>query len=369
MPPQPDRRLALPAFALRAMATALLLLLAGRPAHGQANSGFGTAAPLDFDSLRPVPVLSAGMGFISTFEGGEPHLGPLVAPVLLAPVGKRWLFESRATFESDLATVPGSNGFHGVVEKELDYAQVDFIASPYLTVTAGRYLVPFGIYNERLYPIWIRNLQSDPLILPLGTGPSGAGTGGMLRGGFPLNGRVDLNYAVYFSVLSTTERFDSARMAGGRAGIFIPAARLEAGASFQHLLQDERSNNFGFHFEWQPSSVPFDVRAEYARSALGSGYWIEPAFRLTNVSLWGGALSRIQLVARMQRFLPGDVTGGDLPSANTRLAEFGFNYYFQDDLRFTSDYGRQFSPAGNENVWTMGFTYRFVLPLGNGDIQ
>ena len=72
---------------------------------------------------------------------------------------------------------PGRSGFHGPVEKEVDYAQVDFIANPYLTVTVGRFLTPFGIYNERLYPVWIRNLQSDPLILPIGTGPSNASTG------------------------------------------------------------------------------------------------------------------------------------------------------------------------------------------------
>src|SRR6185437_15392809 len=338
------------------------------PAPEQAPYPLGTAAAT-LDSPRPVPIFSAGMGFITSFEGGEPHLGPLVAPVLLVPMGSRWLFESRATFESDLATPPGSNSFHGVVEKELDYAQVDFIANRYVTVTVGRFLTPFGIYNERLYPIWIRDLQSDPLILPIGTGPSGAGTGGMLRGGFALNDQLNLNYAAYFSTLSSTERFDSARMAGGRLGAFIPSLRLEIGGSFQHLLQDERSNNFGFHFAWQPSAVPLDVRAEYARSARGSGYWIEPAFRLSGVSLWGGALRRVQLVARAQQFLPGELADDDVPSVNTRQAEFGLNYYFRDDLRFTSNYGREFSSAGNENVWTMGFTYRFVLPLGRGETQ
>ncbi len=50
------------------------------------------------------------------------------------------------------------------VSKNLDYAQVDYIANPYLTVTMGRFLTPFGIFNERLYPIWIRSLQQDPLI-------------------------------------------------------------------------------------------------------------------------------------------------------------------------------------------------------------
>jgi hypothetical protein len=113
---------------------------------------------------------------------------------------------------------PGSDSFHGYVQKEVDYLQLDYIANPYLTVTVGRYLTPFGIFNERLYPIFIRDLQSDPLILPIATGPSGAGTGAMLRGGFPLRRKINLNQAAYFSALSTLSPVDSNRAADGRVG-------------------------------------------------------------------------------------------------------------------------------------------------------
>jgi len=49
---------------------------------------------------------------------------------------------------------------------------------------------------------------------------------------------------------------------------------------------------------------------------------------------------------------------------NTKQFEFGLNYYFLDGLKGSSNYGRQFSSAGNANVWTLGLTYRFVVPLG-----
>jgi hypothetical protein len=39
------------------------------------------------------------------------------------------------------------------------------------------------------------------------------------------------------------------------------------------------------------------------------------------------------------------------------------NYYFLDDFRFVSSYGRQFTAGGNANIWTVGLTYRFVAPL------
>ena len=83
----------------------------------------------DSQAIKPVPVFTMGAGFISSFEGGTPHLGPLVSPIFLIPIGHNWLIESRGTFEADLAPRPGSNDFKGDVEKEVDYLQLDYIAS------------------------------------------------------------------------------------------------------------------------------------------------------------------------------------------------------------------------------------------------
>lgn len=371
----PSRGLVCPAKAVAHTAPrkwiicAISCFLLGLPLCAAAQTQTAQTQNDSFDLPKPIPVFSAGMGFITPFEGGEPHLGPLISPVFLVPLGDHWLIESRDTFESDLSTPPGSNSFHGTVEKEVDYLQLDYIANPYLTVTVGRFLTPFGIYNERLYPIWIRDLQSDPLILPLATGPSGAATGAMARGGFKLSPSVDLNYAAYFSVLSTISALDSDRDVGGRAGFFFPGPRLEIGASVQHLLQDDRSNAFGFHFEWQPPALPLDLRSEYARSSQGSGYWIEPAYRLSQIRKGGDFFSRVQIVGRMQQYFVGADPAEDPLPVDTKEFEAGLNYYFRSDLRAVSSYGRQFSSLGNENVWTVGLTYRFVLPIGHGDMN
>src|SRR2546427_10904985 len=108
---------------------------------------------------------------------------------------------------------PGLSGFHGKVAKAVDYAQLDFVANPYLTVKVGSFLTTFGIFNERLYPAWIRNLQTDPLILPIGIGPSNASTGAILRGGFTSHQQFNINYAVCFSALSTASAEGSDRLA------------------------------------------------------------------------------------------------------------------------------------------------------------
>jgi hypothetical protein len=321
----------------------------------------------DAGPISAVPVFTMGTGFVTTFEDGTPHLGPTISPVFLVPIGQKWLIESRDTFESDLAPQPGRQGFKGVLRKEVDYLQLDYIANRYVTVTAGRYLTPFGIFNERLYPVWIRNLHSDPLILPISTGPSGAGTGAMVRGGFDAAPGIEVNYATYFSALSTVNRLNSDRVFGARGGIFLPGPRLEFGGSIQHFLQGDHSNAFGFHFEWQPPPIPLDIRGEYARSHTGSGYWIESAYRVRHAPVWRNALRHVQAVARMQEFYTGVVADNNLPGVNTDLFEFGLNYYFRDDFRFVSSYGRNFAPArGNENVWTLGLTYRLALPVWPG---
>jgi len=343
---------------LRDAVIALLLALSTL-----APCAFAQAAP--DDAAKPIPLLTGSTGFISDFTGGQPDLHPIVTPLVLIPIGNRWLFEARATFETDLVQVPGRSGFHGgPVQKEVEYAQIDFIANPYMTVTVGRFLTPFGIFNERLYPVWIRNLQSDPLILPIGIGPSNASTGAMIRGGFKAHPKFDVNYAIYFSALSTTSHVNSDRFAGGRAGIFAPSARLEIGGSFQHLLQQERSNLFGFHLVWQPTRLPLDIRGEYAHSKRGSGYWFEPAYKLSQLRFLQNEMRRTQLVARYQQFFAGPLVSDSLPPVNTKQFEFGLNYYFLDGLKLAGNYGRQFSSAGNVNVWTMGLTYRFVIPLG-----
>ena len=324
----------------------------------------------DSQAIKPVPVFTMGAGFISSFEGGTPHLGPLLSPIFLVPIGQNWLIESRFTFESDLAPPPGSDGFKGDVKKEVDYLQLDYVANRYATFSIGRFLTPFGIYNERLYPIWIRDLQSDPLILPIGVGPSNASTGAMVRGGFNLTPKIEVNYATYFSAESVENRFESDRAIGERAGIFLPGPRFEVGASFEHLLQDNRPNAFGFHFAWQPRPLPLDIRSEYARSQNGSGYWIESAYRLSQFPVWQDQMRHFQAVARMQQFYVSSSPSDSLLPVNTNMFEFGLNYYFQDNFRFVSSYGRQFARlGGNEIVWTLGLTYLLVMPLGNGEAE
>jgi hypothetical protein len=239
--------------------------------------------------------------------------------------------------------------------------EVDYFPNRFVTVTAGRFLTPFNIFNERLYPNWIRNTQTDPLILPLGTGSD---NGLMLRGGLPAGENITMNYAACFSTLSNIDHFGSERHAGLRTGIFLPRQRFEIGMSVQHQLQDGRLTRFGAHLEWQPSRVPFEIRSEGAYSRQeGNGLWIEGAYRLRNAG--PAALRRLQMVGRTQVFDSSTLgANAGLPATDTRRTEGGLNYYLNDGWKILGSYGRTFTPVGDSNIWTVGMTYRFVMPLG-----
>lgn len=327
----------------------------------------GLAAAQSVDDEKPVPILSGSAGAFSFVTGGQNLIDTQINPVLLVPLGDRWLIESRAEFEGQFQRPPNGGPYQGPVNKHVDYAQLDYIANPYVTITAGRFLTPFGIFNERLYPVWIRALQPDPLTLPINTAPS---DGAMLRGGFAVNPQANMNYAAYFSTASIgIGSVDSERHVGARLGFFLPSPRLEVGGSWQRTLQDVRKNAFGFHMGWQPPRVPLNVRAEYAHSFEGSGYWVEGIYRCSQAHFWHKAMRHTELVSRLQQFHTGEI-GVDaaaalgLPTADTREADFGMNYFLADGMKGIFSYGRQFSSAGNFNQWSVGLAYRWLIPLG-----
>ena len=335
---------------------ALLISILGAPSKVRAQT-----------EDKPIPVLSGSVGTFSFVTGGQNLIDTQINPVLLVPLGDHWLVESRAEFEGQFQRPPGGGPYQGPVDKHVDYAQVDYIANSYLTVTAGRFLTPFGIFNERLYPVWIRTLQPDPLTLPINTAPS---DGAMLRGGFPVGAEANLNYAVYVSATSIgIGSVDSERHVGGRMGFFFPGPRLEVGGSWQRTLQDDRKNAFGFHMGWQPAKAPLNLRAEFARSFEGSGYWAEASYRLSQAHFWQKAMRRTEVVGRMQQFWVGSI-GPDaedalgLPTVETREADFGVNYFLRDGLKGIASYGRQFNSEGNFNQWSFGLAWRFLVPLG-----
>lgn len=361
-------------FAALLTGAALLALSSAAPALAQVQ-----VKPQD----SPVPVITGFTGIVSTSQPGQRSVAPTIAPILLVPIGERFLFEGEFEFEGAYTSQPGQS-WSNEWEKAVEYAQLDWFVTRGLTVVGGRFLTPFGIYNERLHSGWIRNLPEDPITAAIGGVASS--TGVMVRGGVPMGTGVNVSYIAFASAPSDRKGFESAKTTGGRGSLFFPFARFEVGGSFQRQFEEDgsRDDQYGLDLTWQADAVPLDVRAEYVRNAeSGSGYWAEGAYRLRRVPFARALMRNSQVVFRAEQFFLPDGAAmrepelengeegeeaeeghaGALPDEATRRLTAGWNYWVTPALRASVSFGRSLSTEANRNIWSFGLTYRFAKPV------
>ena len=202
--------------------------------------------------------------------------------------------------EAELEIGVGNNGETDVA---IEYLTIDWFASDYTTLVAGKFLSPIGQFRQNLHPSWINKLPSAPP----GFGHDGAApvseVGVQLRGGFPV-GSVRTNYAFYAGngpelkaefedgeyELDGVEAEgfgsdgDGEKVYGGRIGI-LPFAGLEIGFSAatgkatvtsvedgdSDLLSLEGARDYdvkGADFNWLLGA--FQLRGEYVETKVGS---------------------------------------------------------------------------------------------------
>jgi hypothetical protein len=324
-----------------------------------------TPAEGPFEGALPIPLVTGFMAFQSSFSPGEQHVNPVFDPILLIPLGNKLIVESEFEMNLDVVRSEGQWG-PAAVDHSIEYLQLDYMAHPNLTITAGRFLTPFGIYRERIHPLWVRNLQDEPIIFAMN---ANSANGAMLRGAARLSSDVTLTYATYYSALANWKLMPSDRSVGGRASLFFPNKRLELGASFSRTFGNLRYNMFGMDATWNLKRIPLDIRAEgLHNAALGSGYWVEGAYRLTK--LGGNAfLRKSQVVLRgEQYFTPSTISMSNaaadamsaLPDRDTKRIGLGWNYYLTNGIRLNASFGHNFATGEDRNTWGVGVTYRFV---------
>jgi hypothetical protein len=254
-----------------------------------------------------------------------------------------------------------------IVDHSIEYLQLNYIAHPNLTITTGRFLTPFGIYRERVHPLWVRNLQDEPIIFAMNANSS---NGAMLRSAVRLSSGMNLTYSTYYSFPTSRKLVTSERRMGTRTSLVLPNKRIEVGASFSRNLGDLRYNMFGLDFTWNLKVIPLDIRAEGLRNAmLGSGYWVEGAYRLRKLGS-NPFLRKSQVALRgEQYFAPRTAPMSDgaanmmsgLPDRDTKRLGIGWNYYLTNGIRLNASFGRNFATGENRNTWGAGITYRFAI--------
>lgn len=246
-------------------------------------------------------------------EDGDGTFGMLFVPIFHYQLSDRLHLTGEVEFD-----LRGDD-----LDIEVEYAQIDFLVNDFLTVTAGKFLLPFNTFSERIHPAWINKLPSLPPIY--GSHGSGGGiipvlsdTGVQLRGGVRIPLAIGeesprLNYALYvtngpriepesefderFEHLAEFLEDDGAIMSaddllealeighgggteiefgetfsdnnddkavGGRLG-FLPFPALEAGGSFM-LGRFDDAGDLAFRMFGADVSYrlgPFDLRGEY----------------------------------------------------------------------------------------------------------
>lgn len=319
-------------------------------------------------TAQDTPLLSGGVGFFTSTNGGTTTYQPHIEPLIAAPIGNSLMIESRGILlESISPKGSGQTGYDHSHYASLIYLQGDYLASSHLTVVAGSFLLPFNTYNDRLSPIWIGNLQDGPLIAGLGTMASGTGVGGMLSGSAASNDKASLSYNAWFSARSGNSYFNSERSSGGRASLYLPESRLEIGVSYDHLLQGKQESFFGTHVWWEPKDTGLRMRSEYGRGQHAQGYWIEADYRTHALGGPDNWIGRFEPVFRIQQtFRINNLASDSLPSVNTQRADFGLDYNLPHEVRILTSYSRQFTASKDVNIWETGIVYRFLFPTWKG---
>ncbi|HSM06501.1 MAG TPA: hypothetical protein VK858_17900 [Longimicrobiales bacterium] len=118
-----------------------------------------------------------------------------LSPVLLYSAGTDFLFEAELEF--------GLNGT--ATTTTLEYAQLDYLGLDRFQFIFGKFLLPFGVFGERLHPSWINKLPTAPPLFGHAHGgvaedallPILSDAGLMVRFNQPLSGSWHLDVSGY----------------------------------------------------------------------------------------------------------------------------------------------------------------------------
>ncbi|OJW55539.1 MAG: hypothetical protein BGO55_03070 [Sphingobacteriales bacterium 50-39] len=194
-------------------------------------------------------------GLAAKFSKNETSFTNLIFdPILLWQPHQRILVEAELEMELE----------GGETHIELGYADASFIVNKYLTVRAGKFLAPWGIFQDRLHAGWINKLPTTPV----GTGEDDWGIGPTaeigvdLRGGIPL-GSAKMNYSFYLAnnaqlitdvadpskqgtlTYGNIDASNNKKTVGGRIG-FLPLSNssLEIGGSFRNGKVGDKTTTY-----------------------------------------------------------------------------------------------------------------------------
>lgn len=308
-------------------------------------------------------------GYMSTgvqFNKEESSFGASFSPILLWKPHQKFFVE--AELETEL------EGDETAIN--LEYIDASYFVNKYLTIRAGKFLSPFGIFIDRLHPEWINKFPGVPLGFNHDESPVGPPSeiGVDLRGGVPL-GSAKMNYSFYVVngaqlvtdadvsengqlMYGSAEDNNKNKSLGGRIGLLpLSNSSLEIGGSFQTGKVGEKESDYEnvkaqqyaldltyvqdfdfvkgiFDLKAQQNWVNVD-NADYLNPEDSSTYtfsnkrdakFIQAAYRPTMAT--NKFLKKTELVFRYSALNAPDIDGGKNEKIKTTQYTYGINYWY-----------------------------------------
>lgn len=260
---------------------------------------------------------------------------------------------------------------------DMGYANASFFLNKYIILRTGKFISPFGIFQDRLHPSWINKLPT----VPVGTGEDELGVGPTseigidFRGGIPL-GSAKMNYSLFFAngaqlitdpaepekqgtlTYGNAETINKKLTMGGRVG-FLPLSNssLEVGFSYRNgdvgdknsVYKSVGSQMYALDLTYvkQLDFIKglFDVKAQWNKVNVDNAEYIDPddptgstlyTFENKRKSFFTQAayrpsmspnkfLKKTELVFRYAGFTPPD---GAKDLEKIKQYTYGLNYWF-----------------------------------------
>jgi hypothetical protein len=306
-----------------------------------------------------------------------------VAPILLFRASDKILFETEMemSIESD-----------GSTELSLEYAQLDYLLNDYMTLIAGRFVLPLGVVREKHDAVWINKLP----IMPLPEADTTAlipenDIGVQARGGFHLSDPLIMTYALYLgngpgSGGDGPGHFDSGGVwqptsagfnggssvsgkpnGGGRLGLFYawqPNHDVEFGVSGQTGRGTANLMWSAFALDAAVHLTPYlECRGEFINtwedsSDVGTltrkGWWAQAAYKLAGLNLDWPLINNFETVFRYG--------GEQLPDGRINQYDLGLIYHVSNTLLLKGAYsildGNAFHADSGDNRWPNMLTFQ-----------
>lgn len=302
-------------------------------------------------------------GSNSTFESG-------FNPIFLWRYGDNVLFEAEPEFELE----------DGKTETNLEYSVISYVWNDYLTLRAGKFLLPLGTFSEKLHPAWINKLPTKPLPYASNALIPAEDVGFDFRGAVPI-GKTPAVFAYDAWVANGPDQSAGAirfgrnygdnndnKAFGGRLAL-LPIPPVEFGVSGMHGQWNDASDPDNLDFSAVVADGTWNIGSYHklmgewlwTRREPGSGsspvdqagFWIQGSSRLGMLD--NPYLRKLELVARY-----GEVAS-DAELSDRLQYTFGLNYYLTSTLQCKAAYdiNRGEAAADKKDQFTLQVAYGF----------